>query len=608
MLIPGFKHEIIDQSYNPSITVTQQPEPLFLMAFSSDKGPEGMRIVSEENFFKLYGEDKNYYSKHGQPLLQAANIVNTGAKILAKRVVADNATLANITIVAKVASEEVQKTNAKGELLYQDSDGHETTEASDNTPIMVTNCKIKYEPVYIDSVKELNSIITEIENDHEGESSFPLFTIADNGRGMSGKKFRISPDYNNSKHKDYMKYNFEIIENNKVIETIPFCFDPDIIEANVNRSLQNVLKMYSNQLVCKLYEDQVFEFISKVAEVSKKSEEYCRTNDLLFAKERNKVAMSNIVIDLTDDLGNLSYVYGLALQQGTNGDFSDAPFGTEAYTEQLVKFFGGEFDQSIYDLDNYKIDLLVDANYPAEVKREIEKLATFREDFFYFRDLGLGLRTIEDILAADAESVKNKFCASYLLSYDIIDPFTRKQVPVTIGYSLSKLLVNHFRNGRTRPIAGELYNMIISDAIEGTVNFIPKITPAYNQKEMLAEARINYASYFDSKLILETLYTAQELETQLSYINNVIAIQEVIKAVRTRCPKTRYSFIDGEDLNAYKEDVEIVLRKYNSNFKSLKMVYLQDETMVANNVFYAAIEVKFRNFVQTEYFKIYALN
>lgn len=609
LITPGFKYEIIDQSRNPKLPVIEQTQPLFLMAVSADKGPEEMRVVSQENFFKLYGEDKNYYVKHGQPLLQAAATVDNGGIILLKRVVADDATLANLTIVAKVTEVKTQKTNSNGESLYTDATtGQETTVAEGNTPIMITSCSIKYEQVTVPNVKDLNSIMTTIENDHETETSFALFTMIDNGRGLSAKKFRINPDYNKSKHKPYMIYNLDVIENSRVIETLPFCLDPDIIEANVNRSLKNVLQLYSNQLVAHLYEDQVLAFYNKVATLSGNTPEYCRENDLLFAKERKAVAMKNVTIDLTEEEGDLSYVYGIGLAEGSNGAFGEKPFGTNAYTEQLVNFFNGTFDTTIYDLDNYKIDLIVDANYPAEVKREIEKLVTFREDLFYFRDLGIGLRTMEDILAADQDSIKNKFCATYLLSYDVMDPYTRKQIPVTVGYSLSKMLVNHFKNGRTRPVAGEAYNMILTDAIKGTINFIPKIIPQYNQKDMLTEARINYASYFEDKLVLETQFTSQEEPTQLSHICNVLGIQEIIKAVRTRCPKIRYSFIDGEDLETYKDDVALVLRKYTSNFKDLKLIYLKDDAMVANNVFYAAIEVRFRNFVQTEYFKVYALN
>lgn len=167
--------------------------------------------------------------------------------------------------------------------------------------------------------------------------------------------------------------------------------------------------------------------------------------------------------------------------------------------------------------------------------------------------------------------------------------------------------MEHFKNGRNRPVAGKLYNMVIPEAIEGTVNFLPKITPAYDQKETLSDAKINYASYFDGLLTLETLYTSQEKNSQFSYVNNILAIQEVIKAIRTRCPKIRYSFMDGEDLEKYKEDVQAVLSKYSNNFLQLKLVYTKDESMLANKIFYATLQVRFRNFVQTEYFKVYAL-
>ena len=66
--------------------------------------------------------------------------------------------------------------------------------------------------------------------------------------------------------------------------------------------------------------------------------------------------------------------------------------------------------------------------------------------------------------------------------------------------------------------------------------------------------------------------------------------------------------MDNEDLEKYKEDVETVLNKYIANFLQLKLVYTKDETMLSNKIFYATLQVKFRNFVQTEYFKIYALS
>ena len=94
----------------------------------------------------------------------------------------------------------------------------------------------------------------------------------------------------------------------------------------------------------------------------------------------------------------------------------------------------------------------------------------------------------------------------------------------------------------------------------------------------------------------------------MSYINNVMGIQEVVKAIRTRCPAIRYTFIDGEDLERYKADVEEVIAPFQSNFKQLTLDFVSDATYSANKIFYAALKVVYNDFVQTEWFKVTALS
>ena len=130
---PGTIINWYDQSEQSTVADIQSYDsyPLFLTAFSADRGPEDMRIVKGQDFFKLYGSDISF-EKHGQPLLQAANIANNGGRLLVKRVVADDATLANLAVVAKVKSVQVQKVDADGKPLYEDSITHaETTTAEE---------------------------------------------------------------------------------------------------------------------------------------------------------------------------------------------------------------------------------------------------------------------------------------------------------------------------------------------------------------------------------------------------------------------------------------------------------------------------------------------
>ena len=107
---------------------------------------------------------------------------------------------------------------------------------------------------------------------------------------------------------------------------------------------------------------------------------------------------------------------------------------------------------------------------------------------------------------------------------------------------------------------------------------------------------------------METMYTNDDEYSQLSFLHNILSIQEVVKALRTRCPKIRYTFIDGSDLDKYIDDCNEVLNNYQSFFKSLEMTYMQDEKYEQNNIFYAAIKVTFKRFVQEEYFKVVALS
>ena len=602
---PGTIFTYEDQSDIQPLPI-EQPlvRPVFMTAITSDKGPEDYRVVSGEDFFKLYGKSISF-TKHGQPLLQAAAIINAGGSLFVKRVVAPDAALANIAVIANVAS---------------------TPTVDEETGASTPGCTITYKVVSVaktgsGAAEQPAKSMTDFKNSvdsmtvgtAEAGGDFPLFIIADNGRGVSNKNFQIVPDYSSSKNVDYVRYMFNIIENNSNLESIQFGFDPNTIDNGVNVSLESRLKTNSAQVECVQYDDNMSLFIKAVANLSGVEESVLKQSDILFGADKKGNVLPGIKVDLnatsTTDItyANISSTSGIGLLNGSNGSFGDRPINAAGLEAELVKVFNGGFGNSIYDLDSYKIDAIVDANYPASVKRAIETFVTFREDCFYFRDLGLGLSTLEAIKFADTNSAKNKFCASYCNSYDIIDPYSLKQITVTIGYSIAKLLVSHFNNGRNRPFAGQLYNIVLSDAVEGTVNFLPAVTPTVNEKEELGDARINYVSLYDGVPVLETLYTSQEKHSQFSYLNNILAIQEVIKAIRTRCPKIRYSFIEGDDLEEYKKDVESVIENYANNFMSITMEYIADPVYISNKIFYAAIKVKFKNFVQTEYFKVIAL-
>lgn len=607
-MYPGTIFQIEDQSIIPSLTIQETTnKPILMMGITSDKGPEEFKYVSGKDFFTMYGSDISF-ARHGQPLLQAANAINSGGELFVKRIVAEDSKLANIGVIAHTSQTSTQKKNSNGELLYTDkTTSTETTVADGNTPVMINTCTISYSTISItDAANDMEALAKKFkENNSAEEHSFPLFIIADVGRGVSKKKFRIAPDYNISRTTKVCKYVLSVIESNDVIEEMTFSMNPDFIENDANAFISNIIKQNSKQIRCVAFEDKVKAFLADIATIASLDADDLLYQDILFGKTKRGVGLNNVALNTEVTLDT---VFGLPLASGSNGTFGDSPITVgAAYTAQMVKVFNGEADDNIYNLDNNPIDLVVDANYPDEVKRAIETLVDFRDDVFYFRDMGTSAKTISEFKIIDMLNSKTRNAATYEPFYDIIDPYTKKQITVTAGYSLVRLLINHLINGRNRAFAGKLYDVTIPEMVEGTVNFVPKITPSANQKTDMEDLNINYGSYFDGIFTLETEYTSQTSRTQLSFINNVLSIQEIIKAVRKRCPKVRYSFIDGKDLAKYQEDINAELTKYSGNFKSLTMEYVADSVYAANKIYYAVIKVSFRDFVQTEIFKLIAL-
>ena len=151
-------------------TTTETPvlevRPLFLAASSFDKGPENMRRVYGDNFYKLYGQDISYV-RHGQPAIQIANIIDAGGEVLIKRIVAPDATLANLIISATVTQTRAPKVDTvSGQQIYIDADtGLETTSPVSgsgvpNEKAFINTATIKYGVSNVTDAKTLNDVVT----------------------------------------------------------------------------------------------------------------------------------------------------------------------------------------------------------------------------------------------------------------------------------------------------------------------------------------------------------------------------------------------------------------------------------------------------------------
>lgn len=612
MQYPGTIDNWIDQSgIKSQPTAEKTPNPLLLTAAAFDRGPEKITRVVGQNFYKLFGYFIDF-EKYGQAAIQAANIINNGGELMIKRVVAKDATLANIVIVAKVSTDRVQKTDKDGKPLYIDSvTQQETTNPGENNEkVMINIAKTKYELVTVTGKKTQAEIVEEarksfVENEDDSIFTYPLAVIVDNGRGVSTKRFGIDPQYGISKNQNFMIYRFKYLGSEDLdAESVYFALTPGVIY--LGKSMD--IGMASTEMLqCKAeaLEDCVDAFYAKVSEISGISVDELYKIDVLFGRDSKGDPVQGFALDETSQ--NLGITMGFGLESGTNGAFGDKPIDTDEYERELVEFYNGTFDSDIFNLDMYKPDACIDANYPYAVKKAIYDLAKFRKDFYFFGDLGLDVNTFENAQMKMIDMPRDKFTGWYGQSYQILNPFTKRRINVTISYGISRCIIDHLNTKRNTPYCGILYGWTFPEAIEGTVNFTPKITPVTNQKIALDDIRLNYASVLNNVLTMETEFTSQAELTQLSFANNVIAIQAIVKDVRDNCPKFRYSFISTDDLQSYKKAVNRIINKYTGWFESLEFVYVQDDIMKANKIFEASLKVKHKDFVQSEILNIYTL-
>ena len=613
---PRSRFEIVDQSQIQEITTTvvPNPVPIIMAAYTSDKGPEGWQLMTSfSDFAKTRGA--NSFARHGQQQLTVAEALRSGSFVFGKRIVADDAKLANTTVKARL----VVVDGVTYIYLYTSSHTAAGT--------------------HKDAVE---SGYGNFDPHEDGVTDIPLFTVTPKGRGTSNISFRIVPGYAFSKSSSYLRYSFEVIENHETIESISFCMNPDIVVEDVSQALDSKVKANSHQVDVTFYYDSITRLVIELAKTAKTNADPDSVPipavdlinmDFINGRDRRgNDAIGGVVTKAqsngedAEDLwvankpADIEVPYSLAAPEGiplANGSFGELGFSPmdnwDKMQEYLLGVFGkntesDQFDTIIYDLDANKLDCIFDCQYSYEVKNAIIDLIEFRGDMAYFVDLPERLTYLNEILEAVDPINYSRYSAVYHNYVDVINPYDKKQITVSMPYLICQKMASHLSSGIGRPFAGFANNMYFPEIIEGSVNFLPVTIPGEDQKQKLVDANINYISYYDGTPVMETMYTNQAEYTQLSFIHNIMGVQEVIKAIRTRCPYTRYTFLDGDDLEEYIEDATKVINQYSTNFKSISIQYMADEAYEANNIFYATIRVQFHNFVQEEYFKVIAIS
>ena len=612
---PKSRFEVINQTQIQSINITgaASPTALYLQPYTSNKGTEEWELLTGFDGF-TDAKGGMSFNKHGQAQLTVAQALKTGAYVLGKRLVSEDATLANTTVMARLVKVD--------DITYV----YYYTKSALKCGTFEDVCASGY---------------GSFDPEAEDVKDIPLFTVTPMGRGESLIFVRINPINVSSKKKansSYMKYSFEVIEGNEVLESIVITMNPDIVIDGVAQAMNPKIREYSNQVRVKLYEDGIYKLIEMLTKTAVNADgnainasELINMDFINGTDRSGTVAIGGIVtIAQNNNSGSSEWVnnkpsdiqvvydlanpIGIPLTNGSYGAMGTSPMSNPTEMEKmLLAAFGKNtnsalFDSIIYDLDAYKIDATFDCNWPVSVKNAIVDLVDFRGDMVFLCDLKTEANTLPLIKEITSNITTSNYVALYHNYFKILDPFTKKEITVTMPYLLIVKLTNHIAKGVGRPFAGIANNIYFSNIIDNSINFLPVEIPGINQKQELVDINVNYLSIYDGTPVMETMYVNDTDYTQLSYLHNIMAVQEIIKVVRTRCPRTRYTFLDGDDLETYISDVQAIINEYSTNFKSISCEYMADEAYEQNNIFYAVIKVQFKNFIQEEYFKIIAIS
>lgn len=615
---PRFRAEIIDQSQILEIettTLNSGDITVIMQPYTSDKGTEEWEILQGfDGFTDVKGPMS--FARHGQAQITLAEILRAGGIVLGKRMVSDDATLANVTLRARV----VKVGDASYLYFY-------TTN--------VENCLDFKHAVGDNNKFEADEAVQE-----DGTVDAPLITVAPMGRGASNIWFRINPEYNNSRSRNnYIQFTFEIYDGTKLLESHSVSMNPNIIINNVSQAMNPKVRSNTQQIQIQLYDDGVEAICTALAETAVMNDEALTVAQLINLdfingydlKGTTRIGGVVTVVDADEDgsddwstympsdikdyVVDISGLDGVTLEGGSYGSMGAKPIkNSEEYEKILLGTFGANTNNTnyrpeLYDLDMFKVDAIFDADWPFTVKNQVLNVVDFRGDMMYFADLGKTADNDTDIVDLASNIPYSRNVAIYHNYFNVYDPYTRREITVTLPYLLAIKMVQHLNNSVAAPFAGQANSLTFeNDIIPGTINYIPRIIPGRDSKQILTDANVNYISFYNTTPVLDTEFTNNEEYSQLSYLNNVMNVQQIIKRLRTEHPRKRYTFVDGDDLAKYIEDTQEIIDEYKSDYADIYVTYMYDPAYEQNKIFYATLTVRFKEFFDEEYFKIFAIN
>lgn len=577
--MPGMKYrhpydELIIQD-NTGYIETLAPQnngTILLSAFLSSKGENNVMktFTDQASFIKEYGKPK--FKEHGQSIYNIINWLGSGGMVQCMRVTANDANHANILILVKVKKTvDAPVLDVEGRPLYITPDGEVTVEADGATPYTHDEATIKIITKTVENLTDVNMLLPSLKSeysdvvDSDGYKTYPLMAICDKGAGKSGNSvfFRINRNIINDNETDYANYNIESLENNNGISivdksTTVTLYPEGINQYNETEFIEDIVKDKFTKI--NLYFDDIY-YDALCAEL-----ESCIDNldgniseiDPLFAIDK-RTGRQYKFISIDNDSVVLNGLSGMALLSGNDGAFDiTSPVRDSAISSRLIEAYSGDIDSSIINSKNFPANVMLDANFDLETKMAMILCKTKRGgDAQVILDSGIiGSVTAAISWRETAVSFDDYEVKLYPQHLVVVDPYTSKDIKVTMTYMLSKAIPEHDNSyGSHIPLAEKYCEMYGHK--KGTLLPVP-VTP--DEREELYVRQLNYCEESGEYIVPNTDITAQKKSSDFSNGNNVRVLLEIKKMLRDLIPTWRYDFMSENDLERFNREANEVVK------------------------------------------------
>lgn len=561
-IVPFYRHPHIHTVINDNTSfqdeVAKIPEgtrSIFVIRSPKGRDHEFYTVAKRTDFLEEYGVP--LFSEHGQPAFNAyAFLGNRLIKAHILRVTADDAAYANSIIVAKVKPDATE-----GKLT-----------------VVITAVTLDDLNTREEALARINALRDDTP-DADGFLTFPILGQIMQGRGLYGNAFRtrIVRDFASDADNDFLNYRLEVNE-----------YQDQLVTRNAYLG-----SLYEDALQ---YKKSIF--LSDKAEDDDKSQAwfyipqehledlynlYIETVnpdvripyeqfDFLYGIDRERNAIPGYVIDSThDDHVALDSVEGVNLANGHDGSFDLAtPVAQReaAIENAYTKAFRGETVPAIKSKRRLPQDVFFDANYPDNVKLEINAWLVGRYDAIGYLDAGI--QTNWDYIrfwAEDGYPMGSEVVVREFQHYKTRCPFTQKRITVTYPYFLATELPHHWDvRGNQVAFVGDdsqLYGHI-KNSLLPVVDY-----DDLDIKEFLYENRVNYV-----QSIKENVYQRGTQSTSLvgkvnkvswsdlNEENYVHVMLEIKRALEEKIATMNYVFAEPEDRKRFTLEADILMEPF----------------------------------------------